>query len=114
MSEVFDFHTVKPSTFDLGPFTVHTERVRHPVEAYGIRIEHAGKSLTYSGDTGTSDALDELARDTDLFLCEAAFTHGKENIPDLHLNGREAGETAAARARASWSSPTSPRGPTRR
>ncbi|MBW8816911.1 MAG: MBL fold metallo-hydrolase, partial [Streptomyces sp.] len=33
-------------------------------------------------------------RDTDLFLCEAAFTHGKENIPDLHLNGREAGETA--------------------
>jgi ribonuclease BN (tRNA processing enzyme) len=94
MSEVFDFHTVKPSTFDVGPFTVHTERVRHPVEAYGIRIEHAGKSLTYSGDTGTSDALDQLARDTDLFLCEAAFTHGKENIPDLHLNGREAGETA--------------------
>lgn len=42
MSEVFDFHTVKPSTFDLGPFTVHTERVAHPVEAYGIRVEHGG------------------------------------------------------------------------
>ncbi|KOV78166.1 MULTISPECIES: MBL fold metallo-hydrolase [Streptomyces] len=94
MSEVFDFHTVKPSTFEIGPFTVHTERVRHPVEAYGIRIEHGGKSLTYSGDTGVTTALDELARDTDLFLCEAAFTHGKESIPDLHLNGREAGETA--------------------
>jgi ribonuclease BN (tRNA processing enzyme) len=74
---------------------VHTERVRHPVEAYGIRVEHGGRSLTYSGDTGVSEALDELARDTDLFLCEAAFTHGKENIPDLHLNGREAGESAA-------------------
>jgi ribonuclease BN (tRNA processing enzyme) len=94
MSEVFDFHTVKPATFEIGPFTVHTERVRHPVEAYAIRIEHDGKSLTYSGDTGVTDALDELARDTDLFLCEAAFTHGKEKIPDLHLNGREAGESA--------------------
>ena len=67
----------------------------HPVEAYGIRVEHGGRSLTYSGDTGACAALDELAADTDLFLCEAAFTHGKENIPDLHLNGREAGESAA-------------------
>jgi ribonuclease BN (tRNA processing enzyme) len=65
------------------------------VEAYGIRVEHGGRSLTYSGDTGVSEALDELARDTDLLLCEAAFTYGKENIPDLHLNGREAGEAAA-------------------
>ena len=64
------------------------------MEAYGIRVEHGGRSLTYSGDTGVCDTLDELARDTDLFLCEAAFTHGKESIPDLHLNGREAGETA--------------------
>ncbi len=32
MSEVFDFHTVKPGTFEIGPFTVHTERVAHPVE----------------------------------------------------------------------------------
>jgi ribonuclease BN (tRNA processing enzyme) len=65
------------------------------VEAYGIRVEHGGSSLTYSGDTGISAALDQLAHGTDLFLCEAAFTHGKENIPDLHLNGRQAGETAA-------------------
>lgn len=114
MSEVFDFHTVKPSTFDIGPFTVHTERVAHPVEAYGIRVEHGGRSLTYSGDTGVSPALDELARDSDLFLCEAAFTYGKESIPDLHLNGREAGETAARAAPVASSSPTSPRGPTRR
>jgi ribonuclease BN (tRNA processing enzyme) len=95
MSEVFDFHTLKPSTFDIGPFTAHVEKVRHPVEAYAIRLEHGGKSLTYSGDTGVTEVLDELARDTDLFLCEAAFTYGKENIPDLHLNGREAGQTAA-------------------
>jgi ribonuclease BN (tRNA processing enzyme) len=94
MSEVFDFHTLKPGSFDIGPFSVRTERVSHPVEAYGIRVEHGGKSLTYSGDTGICDGLDELAAGTDLFLCEASFTHGKEDVSGLHLNGREAGAHA--------------------
>jgi ribonuclease BN (tRNA processing enzyme) len=95
MSEVFDFHTLEPGSFELGPFSIRTERVAHPVEAFGIRVEHRGRSLVYSGDTGVSDALVDLAGDTDLFLCEAAFTHGKENIQGLHLNGREAGAHAA-------------------
>jgi ribonuclease BN (tRNA processing enzyme) len=94
MSEVFDFRTLEPGTFRLGPFSVTTDRVSHPVEAFGFRVEHAGKSLTYSGDTGASDALLALADGTDLFLCEASFTYGKEDIPALHLNGREAGEHA--------------------
>ncbi|MEU6733791.1 MBL fold metallo-hydrolase [Streptomyces physcomitrii] len=94
MSEVFDFRTVKPAAFEIGPFAVRTERVRHPVEAYAIRLEHGGRSLTYSGDTGVAPELDALAEGSDLFLCEAAFTHGKEDVPDLHLNGREAGESA--------------------
>ncbi|MFF3496632.1 MBL fold metallo-hydrolase [Streptomyces sp. NPDC002795] len=93
-SEVFDFHTVKPGSYEIGPFSVRMEKVCHPVESYAIRVEHGGRSLTYSGDTGPCAALDELAQDSDLFLCEAAFTHGKENIPALHLNGREAGEVA--------------------
>ncbi|MBT2527779.1 MBL fold metallo-hydrolase [Streptomyces flavidovirens] len=94
MAEVFDFHTLKPGVFDIGPFSVRTEKVAHPVEAYGIRVEHGGRSLAYSGDTGVCTALHELADGVDLFLCEASFTYGKEDIPDLHLNGREAGEHA--------------------
>ena len=35
------------------------------------------------------------AQDADLFLCEASFTYGKEDIPELHLNGRQAGGYAA-------------------
>ncbi|WP_411102147.1 MBL fold metallo-hydrolase [Streptomyces sp. cmx-4-9] len=94
MSEVFDFRTLKPGSFEIGPFRIRTERVSHPVEAYGIRIEHGGRSLVYSGDTGACPELGLLAEGADLFLCEASFTHGKESIPDLHLNGREAGEYA--------------------
>lgn len=94
MQEVFDFHTLTPGTFTVGPFTIRTARVCHPVEAFGFRVEHGGRSLVYSGDTGPCEALVELARGADLFLCEAAFTHGKEDIPELHLNGRQAGEHA--------------------
>jgi ribonuclease BN (tRNA processing enzyme) len=99
MSEVFDFRTLEPGSFQLGPFAVTTDAVSHPVEAYGFRIESEGRSLVYSGDTGPCDALSGLAENADLFLCEASFTYGKEDIPDLHLNGREAGQIAA-RARA--------------
>ncbi|MET9520625.1 MBL fold metallo-hydrolase [Streptomyces sp. NPDC002994] len=94
MAEVFDFHTLKSGSFDIGPFSVRTEKVAHPVETYGIRVEHGGRSLAYSGDTGVCASLDELAAGVDLFLCEASFTYGKEDIPGLHLNGREAGECA--------------------
>ncbi|MEU3598448.1 MBL fold metallo-hydrolase [Streptomyces sp. NPDC006798] len=94
MAEVFDFHTLKSGSFDIGPFAVRVERVAHPVEAYGIRLEYGGRTLAYSGDTGVCEPLYELAADADLFLCEASFTHGKEDIPGLHLNGREAGELA--------------------
>jgi ribonuclease BN (tRNA processing enzyme) len=95
MSEVFDFRTLEVGSFDVGPFTITADRVSHPVEAYGFRIEHAGRSLVYSGDTGPCGTLGELSEGADLLLCEASFTHGKEDIPELHLNGREAGELAA-------------------
>jgi ribonuclease BN (tRNA processing enzyme) len=97
MSEVFDFRSLHAGgRYEIGPFTVRTELVRHPVEAYGFRITHRdlGRTLTYSGDTGPCAELDALAADADLFLCEASFTHGKEDIPELHLTGLQAGECA--------------------
>jgi ribonuclease BN (tRNA processing enzyme) len=53
-----------------------------------------GRSLTYSGDTGVCDDLVELARGTDVFLCEASWPHSPDNPPDVHLSGRQAGEHA--------------------
>lgn len=97
MSEVFEFRSLGPaSDFELGPFRIRAAEVDHPVEAYAFRVEHkdTGRTLTYSGDTGPCEALEALARGSDLFLCEASFTYGKEQIPGLHLNGREAGEAA--------------------
>lgn len=100
MTEAFDFHELSPGSFDLGPFSVRVDWVNHPVEAFGIRLEHGGATLTYSGDSGTCDALVDLAENTDLFLCEAAFHDHLEHPKDMHLTGSEAGEHATrARAR---------------
>ncbi|RKN07844.1 MBL fold metallo-hydrolase [Streptomyces radicis] len=95
MREVFDFRTLASgATYEVGPLRLTALRMTHPVETFGFRVEHAGRVLSYSGDTGRCDALTVLAKDADLFLCEASFTHGKEDIADVHLNGRQAGECA--------------------
>jgi len=39
---------------------------------YSLRVEVDGKVVTYSGDTGWTDALLAAARDADLFICECS------------------------------------------
>jgi ribonuclease BN (tRNA processing enzyme) len=92
---VFDFRTLNEGSFDLGPLRVTTHVVNHPVETYAVRVEHGGRTLVYSSDTAESDALVELARGADSFLCEASFLESQVNVPGLHLTGRGAGEHAA-------------------
>jgi ribonuclease BN (tRNA processing enzyme) len=94
LDDVYDFHDLRPGTLHIGPFMVTLERVNHPVETYGMRIEHGGRVLAYSADTAPCDALLRLAQGADLFLCEASYPDGEQNPPDLHLTGREAGEVA--------------------
>jgi ribonuclease BN (tRNA processing enzyme) len=94
LDDVYDFHDLRPGTLHIGPFTVTLERVNHPVETYGMRIEHGGRVLAYSADSAPCDALLRLAQGADLFLCEASYPDGEQNPPDLHLTGREAGEVA--------------------
>jgi ribonuclease BN (tRNA processing enzyme) len=80
----------------IGPFLVRTAEVEHPVKAYAIRVEETGGaagSLVYSGDTGPSEALNELASGVDMLVAEAAFLEGR-NAPGVHLTGRQAAETA--------------------
>lgn len=95
LSTSYEFLDLRPGRLDIGPFDVRVDRVNHPVETFGVRIEQGGSALAYSGDSGASRPLVELARDVDLFLCEASFLDGDPNPPNLHLTGRQAGEHAA-------------------
>ncbi len=90
----FAFATFGPDPTVIGPFEISAVRAAHPVEAYSVRVQAGGRSVTYSGDTGPTDALAELARDTDVALFEASFT-GPTSPPDLHLRAAEAGQIAA-------------------
>ncbi|MER7165547.1 MBL fold metallo-hydrolase [Micromonospora sp. NPDC000207] len=94
VDDVYQFYGLQPGTFPIGPFTVTVDRVNHPVETYGVRLEHEGRVLCYSSDTAPCDALLRLAQDADVFLCEASYLDGVDNPPGLHLTGREAGEAA--------------------
>ncbi|GHJ45703.1 MBL fold metallo-hydrolase [Catellatospora sp. TT07R-123] len=94
LDDVYTFYALQPGSFPIGPFQVSVDRVNHPVETYGVRVEHNGRSLAYSGDTAPCDALLRLAAGADLFLCEASYLDGVDNPPDLHLTGAEAGEIA--------------------
>lgn len=94
VDDVYTFYALQPGSFPIGPFAVTVDRVNHPVETYGVRLEHDGRTLCYSSDTAPCEALLRLAQGADVFLCEASYLDGVENPPDLHLTGREAGEAA--------------------
>jgi ribonuclease BN (tRNA processing enzyme) len=60
------------------------------IGSYGFRVtDGSGAALAYSGDTGPSDTLVELARDVDLFLCEATLA-AEEPAPPGHLTEAQA------------------------
>lgn len=94
IDDVYTFFRLEPGTFPIGPFTVTVDRVNHPVETYGVRVEQGGRVLAYSSDTAPCESLLRLAQGADLFLCEASYLDGVPNPPDLHLTGGEAGEAA--------------------
>lgn len=85
---------------EIGPFVVTASAVRHPVEAYALRVEGPSSSggsavITYSGDTDSCDGLDTAANGCDLFVVESAFTDGRDELRGVHMTGARAGEAIA-------------------
>lgn len=65
--------------------------VQHSVPAFGIRVEYADQVVAYSGDSGPCSALVDLARDADLFICEAGARMAQQN----HCTPSDAGRISA-------------------
>ncbi len=101
LTDVCTFHTLADGGgMPVAGVPVRAARVDHLCEAYALRVEHDGRSLVYSGDTGPCAGLLALARGADVLLCEATWPHvtsrWSEPPPGVHLSGRQAGEYAAA------------------
>lgn len=88
---------------NIGPITIIPYKVWHSVESFGMRIigpsaARGGETVTisYSGDTDYCDAVVDLARNADLFLCEASYIVGRDDKAPagIHLTGKGAGRVA--------------------
>ncbi|WOP20304.1 MBL fold metallo-hydrolase [Raineyella sp. LH-20] len=97
LERAFDFRPLPAGRAErIGCFSLTVARVAHPVEAYAVRLDGPTGAVVYSGDTGPTTALDELARGARVLLAEASFPDRAGLPADLHLSGRQAGEAAAA------------------
>ena len=78
--------------FQAGALDLLPIRLPHyTLRTYGVRVSNGSQTLAYSGDSGPSERLAELAHDADLFVCEATLEHGDaEGEPRGHLSADEA------------------------
>ena len=91
MRTAFAFTEVTPGdAFDVGPFRVQTAPMVHlGLPALGFRIASNGSALAYTGDTGPTHHVEELARESDLLLAEATWQDRDDLLP-FHLSSRQA------------------------
>ena len=91
IDEVFDVREYEEATpFRAAGFELSALRLDHYSElTFGLRISNHASTLAYSGDTGPSANLAELARDADIFLCEATLKE-PEPAERGHLSEDEA------------------------
>lgn len=82
---------VRDEPFETAGFEVVPRKVIHyDLDAYAFRVSSNGPTLAYSGDCGPSAELVEIARDADLFLCEATLGDGQTERMRGHLSPGEA------------------------
>ncbi len=80
----------------LGPGSLRFAVTTHFIDAYAVRYQRNGASITYSADTAPDARVVELARETSLFLCEATLLAGaSEGGLRGHSSAAEAAQMAA-------------------
>ena len=89
---VFTVREYAPDTaFAVPGFEVEPRRLPHyTLETYGFRLSGNGSTIAYSGDSGPSKRLAELAQGSDLFVCEATLSRKDDGQPRGHLSVDEA------------------------
>jgi ribonuclease BN (tRNA processing enzyme) len=90
-------------SFQAGGCSIVATRVPHyRMEAYSLRVTDGIRTLAYSADSGPGAELPGVARDADLFVCEATLLRGDlDGEPRGHLSLDEALEAFEASGAAS-------------
>ncbi|MGA7269577.1 MAG: MBL fold metallo-hydrolase [Acidimicrobiia bacterium] len=96
VERVFDPRPLEDGArLEVGSMTLAVAEADHSVPTLASRWGSKHRSLTFSADTGPAGQWMELARDTDLFLCEATY-QGEPGVAEYphHLTALEAGQIA--------------------
>lgn len=81
--------------FEVGPFAVDGWALPHHVPNAGLRLEAGGRVLAYTGDTGPSPHIRDLADGANLFVAEASYP---EQVPQENAAFLSSARDAAADA----------------
>ena len=94
-AESFDLNPIEAGgSFEYTGATFSFFEMAHPPVTLGVRIEYDGRTFAYSADTGVGADFSTLAKDADLFICEATFQESDDDW-EGHLHAAEAAEIAA-------------------
>ncbi len=80
----------------VGAVRIEVRETRHVAPSVAYRIEHAGRTLVYSGDTAECPEIVEAARGADLLLLECA--QPDDDPVEIHLTPTQCGRIGAAAA----------------
>ena len=99
LSGGIDLREIRPGhDFEIGPFRATTRLLPHWLPDAGIRIEAGGAALTYTGDSGPTPEIAELARGADLLLAEATHLDQVPEDAARYLSSAATAGQSAARA----------------
>jgi ribonuclease BN (tRNA processing enzyme) len=96
MADLLQFRSAAPGeVIELGSLRTELFAMNHPLPCLGSRTTAGTHVIAFSGDTAPTDQTTPLARDADLFLCDATWMESQRPIPaDVHCTGLEAGQAA--------------------
>ncbi|MGH3658688.1 MAG: MBL fold metallo-hydrolase [Micromonosporaceae bacterium] len=80
LDEAYDLREFSAgAAFEVGPFAVETMLLPHYVPNAGLRISADGATVTYTGDTGPSPLVAELAAGSDVLIADSSYA---EEVPE--------------------------------
>ena len=95
ISDSFDLRAIESDgEIELSSTKLSFTLMAHPAYTLGLRVEEGGSVLAYSADTGAGADFKSLARDAEVFVCEATHQESDEEW-EGHLRASEAGAIAA-------------------
>jgi ribonuclease BN (tRNA processing enzyme) len=97
LGEVFDVRTYDPARpLRVGEISISFAPTSHYITTFAMRFDACGRSVTYSADTAPDESVSELARGTNVFLCEATLSQSaEEELPRGHSSARQAARMAS-------------------